>query len=403
MARLALIGFLVVAVWSALVPGVAAAQDDQTSPPLASGWAEVLDGGLEMAGNPDMGYVVFGFDFGTGTVESFYSVDGESWDRIDVDTPTGDPWGVTDVGLGPAGFVAVSGMPGEHDIDERFFSFSPDGRNWERVDRDALPGGRFAHTVVTGSAGYMVEAAGPSECPSTGAIWFSADAQSWSQSQAPIERCGVAAITTTGSNWNLIAGGVNTVRIASSDDGLNWTELDTEQPPPSEPFIVEVELAVSGNTWMLMTSTVDIPGLSPGLWVSTDAGKNWSEPSIEIPAESPRGDYQPRSWTVTDNGIYGVGLIEDLTDNDQGYVLYSADGASWHQFILEGCCNDLAETPNGLLGVGTGGVYSWSPQLATTGSSNAVTLIALALVFLATGLGLRALGAWKQMRAEAPQ
>lgn len=359
---------------------VPSAQAQEGDPPLGSGWVSVASAGGQLAGNADQGFVVLGGnDLDNPVTSAAYSPDGVNWESVVIDTPTGDPWGVTDVAVGDAGFVAVS----PDADDDPFVAFSADGRAWER-----LTPGMWAHHVVAGPTGFVALARTPGSCADTTDVWFSADGREWARTEAPIEGCDVVVATSSETGWHFVAKAGDSVRAASSTDGRTWTRLDIAQAPPAEPLQTGGALAVSGETWVLSTSTSEPPASAPELWVSSDGGSSWSEPDVGVVGDGAQGQFQPWTFAVTDLGFVGVGLIEDLTDANQGFVLFSAQGNDWSVYVLEGCCTDIVENAGSLLGAGPGAVATWSPaqaDLAATGARSMLAMVAVALATIIVG------------------
>lgn len=362
----------------ALFAPVALAQGND--PSVGSGWVPVASVGGQLAGNTDQGFVVVGGnDFDNPVTNAAYSPDGVNWEPIVIDTPTGDPWEVTDVAVGYAGFVAVS----SHSDDDPFVAFSADGRTWER-----LTVGMWAHHVVAGPAGFIALSRTPGSCADTTDVWFSADGRDWARSDAPIEGCDVVVATSSDTGWHLVAKAGSSVRAAGSLDGQTWTQLDIAQGPPAEPLRLGGALAVSGDTWVLSTTTSDPPSSAPGLWVSRDGGSSWSEPEVAVVGGGAQGQFQPWTFAVMDLGFVGAGLIEDLSDANQGFVLFSAEGTDWSVHVLEGCCTDIVENGGSLLGGSPGGVAAWNPapsDLPTTGARSLLVMIVVALATIVIG------------------
>lgn len=360
---------------------VAWAQSDETGDWLGSGWVQVLDEGGQLAGNPEQGFVVIGGnDFDDPVTDAFYSADGSTWEQISIDTPTGDPWGVMDVEVGPAGFVAVSVSGGDQG-GNGFVAFSADGRTWETQQP------RMFHTVVAGPGGYIAESGSPTACPATTTLTVSADGRDWAVIPDATGGCSEIALDSDDDGWHLFGSRGEGVRVATSADGLEWVDLEASGTPGAEPLRGGFTLGVLGDVWAVSASTDELPGPHPGLWVSSDDGITWTTPEITTVGDVIEGDYQPWGWTVTDAGFIGYGLIEDLTDADRGFVLYSPGGDEWHQYVIDGCCQDIVANGDGLLGASIGGgVYAWSPDatLAATGSGTR-TMVEVALLMVVGG------------------
>ena len=121
---------------------------------------------------------------------------------------------------------------------------------------------------------------------------------------------------------------------------------------------------------------------------SSPCGGNF-EPTIDVVGAGLHGDYQPWEWTVTEAGFVGVGLVEDLSDNDTGFVLFSEDGQSWAMYNnLEGCCSSLASDGHALLGASYVGVTRWTPEpaeLAVTGVARVPLFLTGSLMIISIG------------------
>ncbi len=201
----------------------------------------------------------------------------------------------------------------------------------------------------------------------------------------------MAIATSTRNGWHAVTKAGTNVRIVTSSDGVHWDIVNGPSLPPAAELRTSGALAVREDVWALSTLSLSPPEPAPGLWVSTDGGRTWSAQTIAPPANGPLGRFMPFSWVVADLGFVGVGLIEDLTDNNNGYVLHSADGTNWRLDVISGCCRDITAGGPGLLGVGSG-LYAWNPELPATGLAHVTPLVIAAVVLVIFGSGMVLVG-----------
>ncbi len=119
----------------------------------------------------------------------------------------------------------------------------------------------------------------------------------------------------------------------TSGDGLHWTEIDAENPPPAEVLALEMEswgvapFAAGDDTWLLIDRYGDT---FPTAWVSTNNGTNWDEIGI---SDDPA--FQQRTTRIGDIAVIDDGFLVSAiqegtpTERDRNLLMFSEDAAQW--------------------------------------------------------------------------
>ncbi len=289
------------------------------------------------------------------SVLAFYSDDGYEWEpargMLEVvadDGTVGDEWapgvglsgvfgGQPVVAAGPQGFVAVVDDGGE--AGWPVVAFSADGSSWEQIDLPANEVGLvFDVDVIAGPGGFVVhfdliveDSEGvPHVKP---LVWFSDDGRNWVDTDLP--RRGSVTVASDGSGWMAMSGEPDEgpARVFTSGDGLHWTEINAENPPPAEVLALEMEswgvapFAVSDDTWLL----IDRYGPAyPTAWVSTDNGTSWDEIVISNDPTFQQRTTRIGDIAVTNDGFLVSASQEDAsTERDRNMVMFSEDATQW--------------------------------------------------------------------------
>jgi len=306
------------------------------------GWTELEDLSLPtdivlMASN-DAHIVAIGRGADGDDASFHHSVDGLTWEQTD--GVPGLSFRGPEVALagGPNGFVVVGAAPPNMPL----VAFSSDGTNWELIGPEGLPNSENAWfaTVVAGADGFLVLGTGADPGSST-FIWHSDEGRSWTAAELPDLADGPATVTATDGGWVLLAAnmddfqGAAAAEVWTSNDGLQWTQVDTESAPLSAALFLysgTAPLLAEGDTWML-AATGELIGLPsrPIVWVTTDGGVTWNEQAV---TELSWGEYGLTGTATTDLGFmlageHGTIVAPDGEEHQHGFVHYSTDGVEW--------------------------------------------------------------------------
>ena len=310
-----------------------------------------------------------------------YSVDGLNWA-----TPTSTPdvlLGRSEhaVAGGPAGFVAVAttGWGGPVVV------FSRDGTRWEQIDSASLPTAEVAWLtgVFAGQEGFVIVGGAPADQDFASFVWFSDDGREWTDTGLSARS---AAVTATESGWVMLGleypdpvsmstsdafmrwvDETSTVRVWSSEDGRQWTEVETETSPPGRAllsYMWTAPLTVVDGAWVLALNGATDDSLGPGsptVWVSTDEGATWSEHRVWIEPDEP--GFQIHDTAVIESGLLLAGYQDKPDTAGVEFVHYSSDGMTWQHCWMPDPLELVAMETFGdaLVAVtGTGTVYVWS-------------------------------------------
>jgi LPXTG-motif cell wall-anchored protein len=170
------------------------------------------------------------------------------------------------------------------------------------------------------------------------------------------------------------------IAVLSSENGVDWNNIDAAVPPPTVPEIGRYQaglqdliglgsLTSHGGALVLAGSATD------GIWGAVDGGDTW---------EQSRSDTGRVEMTVSEAGFVGVSA---------GLVIFSADGVSWAEFAPAMDFQDVAAVGGTLVALASDGVYTCTPtsgDLAQTGA-NTTPFVAAAVTLLLAGLGAHAL------------
>ena len=173
------------------------------------------------------GYLLAGRDDGPGGL--WLSADGLAWRSVHALTQTDTTYeGITDIGAGEDGFVAV-GTTGVRDGEQTYFALaSGDGSTWFRADEP-----------------------------------FPADEG----------HAGIAFVAPIGRDWVATAGWTGSAtQFWRSANGMEWEQAGVlEQAPPVHPVLV-----AAGAQLFYSNTGTDVPVGQPGGWTSPD-GVSWIE------------------------------------------------------------------------------------------------------------------------------
>ena len=285
------------------------------------------------------------------------SPDGESWERVaDIDVEPEIWFGIVEIAVGPAGFVAV----GEYDYEAIVFH-SPDGFAWSRVDDDDFRSG--PNTAVWGVTAWGEGYLATGSDGVTVAAWTSADGVEWSRVDPEVfgDTKSSANSVIAGDFGLIIAGGAGPSvaeaqgAIWQSDDGLEWNRIDIAEEtelgsvhsdPDGDRFLAfgtrGIWASTDGTTWDQVAGLAGISNDRPppgvglawagdtivaggfdmglSLWLSNDAGLTWARIDQETPAFD---GYDPQAVNVTLFGSKIVVVGEGAAD----YI--GTEGAVW--------------------------------------------------------------------------
>jgi hypothetical protein len=350
------------------------------------GWvgSDALVGVVDQALLASDGEVIVALGTGPdGRIAAHRSADGLVWEPSEI-LPFHGGGGPLGLAGGPKGFVAVHGA--------RPPVFSLDGVSWQWIDPGSLPRSSFSWLsgVFAGPDGFIVVGSDRDErgrFPNF--VWYSDDGETWTETDLSIPDQGVA-VTATEVGWAVLGleypelepadvGEVRTssdeldwidstsqVRVWTSPDGLDWTEQETDSSPPGRALVTYVgtaPLTVLGDAWLLVLNGAaddDPAPVSPTVWMSTDAGRSWSEHSIwDDPG---REGFAVHDTAVTESRLLVAGYQDKPEAAGVEFVHHTSDGINW-----EHCWTDPLELlaiesfGDALLAVtGTGTVYVWN-------------------------------------------
>lgn len=343
----------------------------------STGWtrssAEVIvEAGGEVAGSPAAGVVVLGFDYSGG---GLFSSDGVTWSPISLPGVDREV-SVADVAVGDGGFIAV-GHTREVRAGAHYAPYlwqSDDGRSWDRLEPDQLPAAELQTGglvgVTAGPEGFVV--VGHDGCEQF--VWFSPDGRTWSAANTP-SGCYSVQVTPTTSGWVALNAQEEEVIVTTSDDGVQWTQIEVGNTPPVSSLAGRFESRKS----FVSDGATQVFARGGSLWVSTDTGRSWDQTAV------PGRGNEHIPMTVSSRGL--VGYLNSDPPSPVGTphsFISSPDAATWTHHRTDIEVYDLTSFGESLVAIGPDGIWIWTPPgsdlLAATGRDLGVA------VAVATGL-----------------
>ncbi len=306
--------------------------------------------------------------------------DSENWEAADefpdaafLENPDFDPdlrlehTMLTGLGGGPTGFVAVATLfdeDGPGNGKTPVVAFSTDGTSWDTVDTDTLPATPVMSLddVIGGPTGLVIVGTDSSTHPF---VWFTADGQTWTETDLPTFKGGATSIAVDGSRWLALVGDpTSSVRAFTSTDGIEWAEVDVAESPPSmvlrPPYFGRAPFAANGDTWVL----AQVDGLgAPAVWASTDNAVTWQQLGTNG-FEMAEDGFVLRDLVSIEAGFLIVGT-EELADGmgEAHFVLFSEDGMTWTRSPAIAEYGQVVAVDDAVLAVDEGGiVHRWHDE-----------------------------------------
>lgn len=202
-----------------------------------------------------------------GEPATWRSVDGRTWERVDVGLPVG--FFATAAAQGAKGYLLVGSFEFE---DPRQLWLSPDGLRWQQV---YISSGTYIVDIGAGDDGFVSLLSGAGVNRVTIA---SADGREWVDGDTTL--AGFGPLAPLGGDWITTDASVvetHVIPIWFSANGLAWAKVaDISDPGYGEGFGYARELTSAGGSVFLSgarrtTASVAIPG---GVWSSRD-GHTW--------------------------------------------------------------------------------------------------------------------------------
>ncbi|HEX5947507.1 MAG TPA: hypothetical protein VFY82_14575 [Acidimicrobiales bacterium] len=300
---------------------------------------------------------------GEGRPLLWFTPDGEEWQSVDggpggVFDATGDE-SVLDIGLGPAGLVAVGNRSSDAGSEGLAWS-STDGVEWAPVDLPAADGAaQWSLQSVAVADGYTIGGSATiSHQGTVPLVWRSADGRSWSNpTPLPLHDNGrfstngvaVDRLAATPDGW-VASGGDWMPHVWQSTDGSAWTLAPdlTDTYFPDGVDLGDVDAA--GGLVVALGSPPAVLRLSDGAWEVSEG------------AEMPNGGAAPQAGAVSVAGDSvvvggrrtGASTSERFASSTGAVWTRAADG-TWRRRTIgldAGPVHDLVATATGVVAVG---------------------------------------------------
>lgn len=308
-----------------------------------------------------------------GRLAVHHSTDGLVWEPGEGMPPMTLEGPIVDVAGGPNGFVAV-GVTGPISPTTPVVAVSSDGADWERIDPDSLPRSSVSwfSGVVSGRDGFVVVGTARDRERFPTFVWHSDDGRTWVEPDVELGD-GPVAITSTTDGWLLLGGPEwpndgSQSRVWASENGAEWTEIETETAPPTASLLRYVGTAPllaplldDDDAVVLVPPGPAHDDLAPlSVWVSTDEGATWNERTVS-------DDPEPAAFWVDDvaatpSGLLIAGHRDEPGGPSTGFVYSSRDLVSWQPCWTDGLeLGALDVLGDGLVAVtGDGTVHVWN-------------------------------------------